>query len=276
MKDTVILRHKVDRDFTILSNHTLRDQRLSWKATGLISFLLHLPADFTLHLSHLAQRKKDGRDATRAGLQELQNCGYLKIVQERDDSGKFEKTVWTVSDIPFASNGDGPVSGNPKPATPKMEKATLLSTKKHKGLILEKTTTTTHPQWPLECDDEKFQFQKNWLIQKLGIDVKFIDNQFLSIPSETQIDLLCEILSKKLKPGAITTDPKNFLGALARKAMRNEFQLSAGWDIKNQLDQHFNEPKAKADISINANEQYFPSKNYDKFKETILPNLKRF
>lgn len=72
MTDTVIIRRKVRRDFTALSNDLIRDPRLSWGGLGLLVYVLHLPDNFRLRLSHLSKQKASGRDATRARVKELE------------------------------------------------------------------------------------------------------------------------------------------------------------------------------------------------------------
>lgn len=128
----VIVRHRVNRDFTTLDNRVIRDNRLSWKATGLLVYLLHLPSDWRLKLEHLGKQKKDRRDATRSGLAELEELGYLAIVRDRAEGGKFGRTIWLVTDRPEL---DRPCSENPNRAIPPSEDASLLKTKASKKFI---------------------------------------------------------------------------------------------------------------------------------------------
>lgn len=138
-----IVRHGTERDFTILRNDAVRDARLSWKATGLLVYIISLPDDWRLYLTDLAKRKKDGRDATRAGLAELEQAGYLSIEQVRD-GGRFVETIWHVSDVPATVEkpaAEKPDSENPNTVNPDTEKPTLQRTDK-------KNTheRRTHPQ----------------------------------------------------------------------------------------------------------------------------------
>lgn len=153
-ESVVIIKHRVSRDFTTLPNDLIRDYRLSWKALGLLVFVLSLPEDFRLRLSHLARQKKTGRDATRAGLKELELAGYLTIRRERGERGKFSRVVWEIMMSPSAAkiDPDPPRSGNPntvnpdtgKPDTgkPTSEKPTLTSTGSKQELNTKRTTTT--------------------------------------------------------------------------------------------------------------------------------------
>lgn len=159
-----IVRSAAADNFTILRNDIARDARLSWKATGIITYLLGLPHDWRLRLSHLSQQKLDGRDSTRAGLAELETTGYLRIEVVRDESGRFLETVWHVTDTPATSgragaeNPQGPAgnmrgsrrsragspnsaypnTANPNSANPNSAKPTLQSTKGQKTEVTKK------------------------------------------------------------------------------------------------------------------------------------------
>lgn len=101
-KEVFIVRRKVKVNFTIISNELCGDARLSWKALRLLIYLLHLPPDFRLHLYNLAKLRPglNGRNSTRSGLRELENAGYVTICRERNEQGRYAKTVWYVTDEP--------------------------------------------------------------------------------------------------------------------------------------------------------------------------------
>lgn len=141
-KSVRIVRHGAERDFTILRNEAIRDERLSWKATGLLVYIISLPEDWRLYLSDLAKRKRDGRDATRAGLAELEAAGYLDIEHVRE-GGRFVETVWQVRDVPVRGGDDAekPYSENPNTENPDTEKPTLERTDSTKNIH----TRRTHP-----------------------------------------------------------------------------------------------------------------------------------
>ena len=78
------------KDFTVMSNYHLRDKNLSYKAKGLLSFMLSLPEDWDYSLKGLCSISKENRDATRSTLKELQQNHYLEIEKVRGDKGYFE------------------------------------------------------------------------------------------------------------------------------------------------------------------------------------------
>ena len=130
MADT-IRRTKRTGNFTTVRNEYLQDVNLSWKAKGLITYIMSLPPDWQLNLSDLKKRSKDGRDATAAGLRELITNGYCQRYKIRGDGGTFVGCDYEVSDIkefepeqpqpdfPFM---DTPQTGNPVSVNPETEK----------------------------------------------------------------------------------------------------------------------------------------------------------
>jgi len=142
MSDAVIIRRKVASNFTVLDNAIIRDTRLSWKALGLLVRLLSLPPNFKLRLVSLSRERPSGRDATRSGLAELEQFGYLTIVREREASGKFTTTTWIVNDRPEdMPKSEKPNVVNPKAVNATSENPTLVSTDFKKELSVRTTTT---------------------------------------------------------------------------------------------------------------------------------------
>ncbi len=142
-----ILRHRVERDFTVLPNTVIRDKRLGFKAFGLLVFMLHLPADFKVSVAWLSQQRRTGRHAVRAAIGELEGLGYMGVELARDDGGKFVGWVWWVTDRPqLAEQPSEPVSGFPLSGNPTSENRTLLNTKEQQE---PKITTTTASDAPL-------------------------------------------------------------------------------------------------------------------------------
>ena len=67
-----VFRVEKTKDYTIMSNYHLRDKKLSYKAKGLLSFMLSLPDDWDYSLNGLVAVSKEGIKAVRNILQELQ------------------------------------------------------------------------------------------------------------------------------------------------------------------------------------------------------------
>ena len=75
----MIIRTPNRNRYTIISKVPLEDGRLSWKARGLLSYLLSKPDNWTVVVAHLVKEAPDGRDSVRAGLRELEDAGYCLL-----------------------------------------------------------------------------------------------------------------------------------------------------------------------------------------------------
>ncbi|HFK1489280.1 DnaD domain protein [Bacillus cereus] len=83
-----IIRVKKDSNYSVINNTGLKDERLSWKAKGILAYALTLPDDWTFHISELARHAKDGEDSLRTGFKELKELGYVKRYPIRDGNTK--------------------------------------------------------------------------------------------------------------------------------------------------------------------------------------------
>ena len=72
-----VFRIERTRDYTVMSNHHLRDKGLSLKSKGLLSMMLSLPEDWNYTTRGLAKICKEGVDAIGGALRELESAGYI-------------------------------------------------------------------------------------------------------------------------------------------------------------------------------------------------------
>ena len=79
-----VFRIERTRDYTVMSNHHLRDKALSLKSKGLLSMMLSLPEDWNYTTRGLAKICKEGVDAIGGALRELEAAGYIVRHQLRD------------------------------------------------------------------------------------------------------------------------------------------------------------------------------------------------
>ena len=68
-----IIRVEKQKNYTVMSNHHLQDGNLSLKAKGLLSMMLSLPEDWVYSVEGLVSLCKEGRDAVRSALAELED-----------------------------------------------------------------------------------------------------------------------------------------------------------------------------------------------------------
>jgi hypothetical protein len=87
-----VFRIHKSKDFTVMSNHHLRNKELSLKAKGLLTLMLSLPDDWDYSVLGLAAMSKDGKDAVMSTLDELVKHNDLAMTMGRDDKGHI--TGW--------------------------------------------------------------------------------------------------------------------------------------------------------------------------------------
>ncbi len=107
----IIRAPKPTGNFTVIRNEVLRDTRLSYKARGLLAAILSRPDNWRTDAVSLAREGKEGRDAVRAGLTELEENGYLKRFTEQNDKGQWQSHC-LVFDTPMPDDWK-PVIGEP-------------------------------------------------------------------------------------------------------------------------------------------------------------------
>lgn len=100
--------HKT-KDFTVMSNHHLRDKNLTLKAKGLLSVILSLPDDWKYSIAGLAAICKEGTSAVKSALQELTDAGYVtvtKLYPNQTETGRIEY-VYDIHERPQAPRKQG-------------------------------------------------------------------------------------------------------------------------------------------------------------------------
>jgi hypothetical protein len=85
----MIFRSKHHTNFVLIENEAIRDPRLSFRATGLLAFLLSFPDDTRFSRDQIRRLKPDGVRGIRSALIELGQAGYLTHEHERDRWGRW-------------------------------------------------------------------------------------------------------------------------------------------------------------------------------------------
>lgn len=74
-----VIRTKKIKNFTVMSNDSLKERKMSNKAKGMLATMLSLPDTWEYSISGLMAISKDSRTAIKSALRELKEFGYLEI-----------------------------------------------------------------------------------------------------------------------------------------------------------------------------------------------------
>ena len=101
-----VFRVERTKNFTVMSNHHLRDRTISLKAKGLLSQMLSLPDDWDYTLRGLAAINKESIDAVRTAIHELETAGYVVRSRIRDERGQLRGCEYFVYEYPHPEGSD--------------------------------------------------------------------------------------------------------------------------------------------------------------------------
>lgn len=110
----MIYRDSHERNYTIVSNSILNRKDLSWKAKGILCYLLSNKDDSEFNQKWIEKMSKDSKDAVKTGLNELKEKGFLEINKSKDDKGRI-RYEWIIYEVPYT---DYPCTENPLTENP--------------------------------------------------------------------------------------------------------------------------------------------------------------
>jgi len=112
-----IIRAPREERFTVLNRTIIADERISYRALGLLVFLLDKPDNWRVEATALAAGEgREGREAVQTALKELQTVGYLMRQRRQDEAGH-----WITESFVYESPGrtDNGIPGVGQPTTGK-------------------------------------------------------------------------------------------------------------------------------------------------------------
>lgn len=151
-----IIRSK-RQPYTVIFNGCLQDARLSFKARGLLAYMLSMQDGWEFYTKELVKHGVEGIDAIQSALNELTNLGYLRRNRRRE-KGKLRGQVWYVYDSPqpdnplvvekpeqrHSKNENGSTTASaPQLDYPELANPSLISTNSNKESNTSISSTTT-------------------------------------------------------------------------------------------------------------------------------------
>lgn len=113
-----VYRVERTRDYTVMSNHHLKDTALSLKAKGLLSMFLSFPDDWNYSTRGLAAICKEGVEAIGNTIKELEKAGYIVRRQLRGANGRITDTEYIIYEQPQEPERTGPDMDRPDTTPP--------------------------------------------------------------------------------------------------------------------------------------------------------------
>ena len=164
-----VFRINKTRDYTVMSNHHLRNTALSLKAKGLLSLMLSLPDNWDYTTKGLAAICKDGIDSICSTVNELERHGYIIRERTRNEKGQLKEIEYTILDQPKTvlpeqekPKRENPVLensilGKPEQGQPILENTAQLNTNILNKKELNTDVSTTYPikSYPKEPEQKQ-------------------------------------------------------------------------------------------------------------------------
>ena len=147
-----VFRIDETRDYTVMSNHHLRNTELSLKAKGLLSLMLSLPENWDYTTKGLAAICKDGIDSISSCIRELEKHGYIIRERMRNEKGQLTTIEYTILEQPKNTPPErekpireNPVLDIPAQVEPIQENTAQLNTNKSNKKELNMDISNTYP-----------------------------------------------------------------------------------------------------------------------------------
>lgn len=113
---TIIRAERPSNKFAIIRNEVLQDERLSFRARGVLASILSRPDNWRCSAWDLATEGREGRRAILTALTELEDHGYIQRVKKQDEGGKWATCTY-VFDMPVDKSVDNSPKSVDKKAT---------------------------------------------------------------------------------------------------------------------------------------------------------------
>lgn len=156
---TEFIRVVKNKNFTILNNGFLKRNDLSWKAKGILAYVLSLPDDWKINMNEIVRNATDGRDSFRSGWKELKDAGYIDRYPVKDKNTKkivrWETKIFESVDLKQSKpQTEKPQLEKPQVGKPIVENPKLLSTDITKDLNIPNTDNTKEKHSPAKAEQQ--------------------------------------------------------------------------------------------------------------------------
>ena len=225
-----VFRIERTKDYTVMSNHHLRNHELSLKAKGLLSMMLSLPDDWNYTTRGLAKICKEGVDAIGSALRELETAGYIVRNQLRDQQGRISDTEYVIYEKPqprqpetprpdtavpdtASPDTENPYLDNPDTEAPDTDNPAQLNTKKSNTQKSNTDLSSTHSFFLPAADGMTDGFEKKAEIRE-QIEYDILCQQYDRMQLDELVEIMLEVAmnrSPTVKIGRDAEYPTGFV-----------------------------------------------------------------
>ena len=195
-----VFRVQKTQNYTIMSNHHLRNKALSLKAKGLLSLMLSLPEDWDYTTRGLASICKEGVDSVCATVRELEAAGYIIRRRIRDKNGQMRGMEYTVLEQPQPPEQDKPSCAQPKQAKPKREKPVQENPVQENPVQLNtkeiKKEETNNVSNPIRAAGQRTEYRA-LLLKNIEYDILAKNNPADRIRLDELVELMLDTVCSK-------------------------------------------------------------------------------
>ena len=100
MSETIFrIKKNADNPFVMIDKRIFTDKKLSYRAKGVLGYLLSRPDDWVVNMVDVANQSTEGRDAVITAVNELMKHGYVERIEHREN-GRFKSYEYLVYEVP--------------------------------------------------------------------------------------------------------------------------------------------------------------------------------
>jgi hypothetical protein len=100
MSETIFrIQKNADNPFVMIDKRIFTDKKLSYRAKGVLGYLLSRPDNWLVNMVDVANQSTEGRDAVLTAVNELMKHGYIERIEHREN-GRFKSYEYLVYEVP--------------------------------------------------------------------------------------------------------------------------------------------------------------------------------
>jgi len=230
-----VFRIERTRDYTVMSNHHLKNPQLTLKAKGLLSMMLSFPDEWNYSERGLAAICKEGVDAIHSAIKELEKAGYMERHQLRGKGGRIVDTEYVIYETPHKPDTAPPDTGNPdmddpdtagpETGNPGELNTQIPNTKKTNTQV--SSTQSFSPPTPSRGEDGQTDGAAQLFEIRERIDYELLCQQYRQEQVDELIELMLEVQmnrGKTIRLGQNSEFPTAFVQARFSKIGRDHIE----------------------------------------------------